>query len=268
MAKTRMERYFNGGVHKNRYRKNQHLYESDLDEEIISQQVPLEKTIKLSIEELKKMPQTREEYHKLKDYKTGLMLEEEKKEETVMKEGKKVQSLEDLIKKRKEETPTKKRYNTRYNILKELNIDTKYDPEEVEHHDEVDYETKLLTIISEINNGAKEFEQEKREMVVADSEEDLITFSDLEKTKVIKLNEEKKEKEDFDTTTFEIKKDDIEEESGKFFTNTMTFSKEEKEELGYIEESLKKNNRLIRILIFLLILVILSMVVWIFKQYL
>ena len=43
-------------------------------------------------------------------------------------------------------------------------------------------------------------------MVVADSEEDLITFSDLEKTKVIKLNEEKKEKEDFDTTTFEIKK--------------------------------------------------------------
>ena len=76
----------------------------------------------------------------------------------------------------------------------------------MEHHDEVDYETKLLTIISEINNGAKEFEQEKREMVVADSEEDLITFSDLEKTKVIKLNEEKKEKEDFDTTTFEIKK--------------------------------------------------------------
>ena len=234
---SRMEKYYET---KSRTTKNKELYRTMYDEveytnvEGIS---VIEKNEKIDIEKIKELINGTNNVNKPKEYK-----KEEIKPLVEEIEEQKNYDIRDVLNKAKSERTDKdSRYsNIKYNVLKniDLNSDTKV-PDNVD-------EEQLKNMIEAISNNSKgELTSDllddlksicdpnlKSEVKAEINKEDRIQETQLQNTKLIQDNLDK-----------------------SFFTSSMDFSSEDFEDL---KENIKKNNFLTKILLFILLVIIIT----------
>lgn len=254
---SRMDRYYRQANNiQKRTIKNQELYKTIYDDSEytnIEGIATIEKSNEIDINKIQEMLKNRDEYKKQRETQIApksrvdfLFSKEEDKKE------KNYDIKEVLIKakdSRTESEESKKLRNTQYNILKNINL--KDNNLEKDNGD-------LKEIINTITNNSM---LEK----IGDSELSLDLLKELKSSntmvgdsksinailKDVILEEEKEKKKD--------EPDDIDK---TFFTSSLNFNNNDFEELKNINSTLRKNNILIKILMFMLVVIILSVVVY------
>lgn len=233
---SRMEKYYEM---KSRTVKNKELYRTIYDEaeytnvEGIS---VIEKNEKIDIEKIKELINGTNNVNKPKEYK-----KEEIKPLVEEIEEQKNYDIRDVLDKAKSErTDRDSRYsNIQYNVLKniDLNSDTKV-PDNVN-------EEQLKSMIEAISNNSKN-----------DYTSDLL--DDLKSICDPNLKNQVKEEINNEDTQFQNTKLIQENLDKSFFTSSMDFSSEDFEDLKEIKENIKKNNLLTKILLFILLVIIIT----------
>lgn len=233
---SRMEKYYEM---KSRTVKNKELYRTIYDEaeytnvEGIS---VIEKNEKIDIEKIKELINGTNNVNKPKEYK-----KEEIKPLVEEIEEQKNYDIRDVLDKAKSErTDRDSRYsNIQYNVLKniDLNSNTKV-PDNVN-------EEQLKSMIEAISNNSKN-----------DYTSDLL--DDLKSICDPNLKNQVKEEINNDDTQLQNTKLIQENLDKSFFTSSMDFSSEDFEDLKEIKENIKKNNLLTKILLFILIVIIIT----------
>lgn len=233
---SRMEKYYEM---KSRTVKNKELYRTIYDEaeytnvEGIS---VIEKNEKIDIEKIKELINGTNNVNKPKEYK-----KEEIKPLVEEIEEQKNYDIRDVLDKAKSErTDRDSRYsNIQYNVLKniDLNSDTKV-PDNVN-------EEQLKSMIEAISNNSKN-----------DYTSDLL--DDLKSICDPNLKNQVKEEINNDDTQLQNTKLIQENLDKSFFTSSMDFSSEDFEDLKEIKENIKKNNLLTKILLFILLVIIIT----------
>ena len=231
---SRMEKYYET---KSRTTKNKELYRTIYDEaeytnvEGIS---VIEKNEKIDIEKIKELINGTNNINKPKERKIEVIkpLEEEIEEQ-------KNYDIRDVLNKAKSERTDKdSRYsNIKYNVLKniDINSDTKV-PDNVD-------EEQLKSMIEAISNNSKG-------EVTSDLLDDLKSICDS--------NLKKEVKEELDNTQLQNTKLIQENLDKSFFTSSMDFSSEDFEDLKEIKDDIKKNNLLTKILLFILLVIVIT----------
>lgn len=233
---SRMEKYYEM---KSRTVKNKELYRTIYDEaeytnvEGIS---VIEKNEKIDIEKIKELINGTNNVNKPKEYK-----KEEIKPLVEEIEEQKNYDIRDVLDKAKSErTDRDSRYsNIQYNVLKniDLNSDTKV-PDNVN-------EEQLKSMIEAISNNSKN-----------DYTSDLL--DDLKSICDPNLKNQVKEEINNENTQLQNTKLIQENLDKSFFTSSMDFSSEDFEDLKEIKENIKKNNLLTKILLFILLVIIIT----------
>lgn len=233
---SRMEKYYEM---KSRTVKNKELYRTIYDEaeytnvEGIS---VIEKNEKIDIEKIKELINGTNNVNKPKEYK-----KEEIKPLVEEIEEQKNYDIRDVLDKAKSErTDSDSRYsNIQYNVLKniDLNSDTKV-PDNVN-------EEQLKSMIEAISNNSKN-----------DYTSDLL--DDLKSICDPNLKNQVKEEINNEDTQLQNTKLIQENLDKSFFTSSMDFSSEDFEDLKEIKENIKKNNLLTKILLFILLVIIIT----------
>ncbi len=233
---SRMEKYYEM---KSRTVKNKELYRTIYDEaeytnvEGIS---VIEKNEKIDIEKIKELINGTNNVNKPKEYK-----KEEIKPLVEEIEEQKNYDIRDVLDKAKSErTDRDSRYsNIQYNVLKniDLNSDTKV-PDNVN-------EEQLKSMIEAISNNSKN-----------DYTSDLL--DDLKSICDPNLKNQVKEEINNEDTQLQNTKLIQENLDKSFFTSSMDFSSEDFEDLKEIKENIKKNNLLTKILLFILLVIIIT----------
>lgn len=233
---SRMEKYYEM---KSRTVKNKELYRTIYDEaeytnvEGIS---VIEKNEKIDIEKIKELINGTNNVNKPKEYK-----KEEIKPLVEEIEEQKNYDIRDVLDKAKSErTDRDSRYsNIQYNVLKniDLNSNTKV-PDNVN-------EEQLKSMIEAISNNSKN-----------DYTSDLL--DDLKSICDPNLKNQVKEEINNEDTQFQNTKLIQENLDKSFFTSSMDFSSEDFEDLKEIKENIKKNNLLTKILLFILLVIIIT----------
>lgn len=233
---SRMEKYYEM---KSRTVKNKELYRTIYDEaeytnvEGIS---VIEKNEKIDIEKIKELINGTNNVNKPKEYK-----KEEIKPLVEEIEEQKNYDIRDVLDKAKSErTDSDSRYsNIQYNVLKniDLNSDTKV-PDNIN-------EEQLKSMIEAISNNSKN-----------DYTSDLL--DDLKSICDPNLKNQVKEEINNEDTQLQNTKLIQENLDKSFFTSSMDFSSEDFEDLKEIKENIKKNNLLTKILLFILLVIIIT----------
>ena len=233
---SRMEKYYEM---KSRTVKNKELYRTIYDEaeytkvEGIS---VIKKNEKIDIEKIKELINGTNNVNKPKEYK-----KEEIKPLVEEIEEQKNYDIRDVLDKAKSErTDRDSRYsNIQYNVLKniDLNSDTKV-PDNVN-------EEQLKSMIEAISNNSKN-----------DYTSDLL--DDLKSICDPNLKNQVKEEINNEDTQLQNTKLIQENLDKSFFTSSMDFSSEDFEDLKEIKENIKKNNLLTKILLFILLVIIIT----------
>lgn len=242
---SRMEKYYEL---KSRTVKNKELYRTIYDEaeytnvEGIS---VIEKNEKIDIEKIKELINGTNNVNKPKEYK-----KEEIKPLVEEIEEQKNYDIRDVLNKAKSErTDRDSRYsNIKYNILKniDLNSDTKV-PDNVN-------EEQLKSMIEAISNNSKN-----------DYTSDLL--DDLKSICDPNLKNEVKEEINNQDTQLQNTKLIQENLDKSFFTSSLDFSSEDFEDLKEIKENIKKNNLLTKILLFVLLVIIITGVLFLIYHF-
>lgn len=256
--KSRMERYYEVDTDVNRRtRKNERLYQKIYDKEEYSNIEGIATTLKpneIDISKIKELLKNRDVSQKEKDIRdlvpkprTKAPKQEVKKDNF---ENERNYDIRDILNKAKTERKENKNddyhklQNTSYDVLKKLNI-KKDDLNETE-------EEELKELIDTITSTSMLNKMEDQELSLG-LLDDLKSDTMVGDSKAIKavLEEEK-----------EMQKDDnfIEDEKqgmdSTFFTSSLNFKDEDFDELQEMSRNLKKNNRLMKILVFILLVVI------------
>lgn len=233
---SRMEKYYEM---KSRTTKNKELYRTIYDEaeytnvEGIS---VIEKNEKIDIEKIKELINGTNNVNKPKEYKK----EEIKPLVEEIEEQKNYDICDVLDKAKSERTDKDSRYsNTKYNILKDLDLNS-----DAKVPDNVN-EDQLRSMIEAISNKNK-----------TDMTSDLL--DDLKSICDPNLKEQVKEEIKTDDTQLQNTKLIQENLDKSFFTSSMDFSSEDFEDLKEIKENIKKNNLLTKILLFILLVIIIT----------
>ena len=249
---SRMEKYHsNVSSTGRRSVRNENLYKDiyeNSEYSNISSVTTLEKTNEISLEQIKELLKERED---------------KKKVSTVKREVPQVPTrpveersydIRDVLIKAKDEhvvdNTNRSLKNTQYDILKNINIKEKLDEAE-----QAELE-KTLVDVGALKN-------------IDDNELSLDMLSDLKSTgdtmvsvKSDELLKEVKEAKD----TYEVKDDDGLDKS--FYTSSLNFKDEDFEQLKDLQDSIASNNKMIKILFFLLFLVVAGVVGYIvFKMF-
>ena len=238
---SRMEKYYET---KSRTTKNKELYRTMYDEveytnvEGIS---VIEKNEKIDIEKIKELINGTNNINKPKEYK-----KEEIKPLVEEIEEQKNYDIRDVLKKAKSErTDRDSRYsNIRYNVLKNIDLNS-----ETKVPDNVD-EDQLKSMIEAISNNSKG-------ELTSDLLDDLKSICDPNLKNEVKSEisniEDKQQETELQNTKL------IQENLDKsFFTSSMDFSSEDFEDLKEIKENIKKNNLLTKILLFILLVIVIT----------
>ena len=238
---SRMEKYYET---KSRTTKNKELYRTMYDEveytnvEGIS---VIEKNEKIDIEKIKELINGTNNINKPKEYK-----KEEIKPLVEEIEEQKNYDIRDVLKKAKSErTDRDSRYsNIRYNVLKNIDLNN-----ETKIPDNVD-EDQLKSMIEAISNNSKG-------ELTSDLLDDLKSICDPNLKNEVKSEisniEDKQQETELQNTKL------IQENLDKsFFTSSMDFSSEDFEDLKEIKENIKKNNLLTKILLFILLVIVIT----------
>jgi hypothetical protein len=257
--KTRIEKY-----HKNsnlkRTQKNDHLYEKLYEIDSTPVEVELLDNVKeIDISKIKEMIDNREEYKSMQKYRQIVKTEDAETEPTydIYEDiENKMYDINNILEKAKskrdpENEAGKKLRNTQYNILSKLDLN------EAIKEQEEDAEIEEMVTDFFTHSGDLSKIIEKEDEIEVDKSGDL--FSSLKSnnentvlTEPIK-NEQIKNKEAKDEA--ELMKDN------SFYTNVHSFVKEDFEELQHLQGVVKKNNKLIKIMITILIISIIVLLV-------
>lgn len=221
---SRMERYYKAGDIKRRTTKNQELYRTIYDEVEYSNVEGIsviDKNEKIDIEMIKDLlNKSNKEISKPK------MVKEEPKIEVDIDEEKNYDIMDVLNKAKKERTVDNKFFDTQYNILKNIKLSDDNIPKNID-------DTDLKSMIDAISNNSK-----------LNQTSDLL--DDLKSVCDPNMRQEILE------TTKELEVDK------SFYTSSLGFTSNDFEELKDMKDSIKANNTLTKILLFILIFIVIA----------
>lgn len=268
--KSRMEKYYNqNDEFVGRAAKNENLYRKTDYSVYSSNETVIDTNNEIDITKLKNIIQSREDYQRAKSYRNMLNDKKFDYDDIEVEEDsyeEKNYDINALLQKVKEEKDTidekdkmRKLRNTQYDILSNLDIKTK----KTKSIDDLEQQKEdLKDLINSITNKNNKVSDN-----VNDEEEDndpLGLLADLHATSALPLADISNnpdvvppQKDVKDEVKFEEKKQDDEEESS-FYSDSFTFSKKDFEGLSDLNENVKSNNILIKILIFILVLIIIA----------
>ncbi|MFA7688519.1 MAG: hypothetical protein WCX96_00300 [Bacilli bacterium] len=265
---------------KSRFNRNKDLYKTIYDGENYntSEQVSIEPK-EVGIDSIREKHLSREEYQKTKDYKEAISVatvdEEPVIEEEVMEE--KVYDINSIIEKAKQNRELDdngRLKNTSYDILSKLNISNTIiqDTDEIKEQKAETEKEELKTLIDTVTSHEHTKTATLLSDLLPDNDNTIVTEALSEtvttETTIVKEKEEfsndelKKEKED--SINEEFKEDKIDK---SFFTGSYKFTKNDIEGLENINKTVKSNNTIIRILLFLLGVIVTIVVLFIANNY-
>lgn len=257
--KSRMERYYEIDNDTNRRtRKNADLYQKIYESDEYSNIEGIATTLKpneIDISKIKEMLKNRDEYRKEKDVRTLLRPEPVvKKEEPVAtfdRDDEKNYDIRDILSKAKterkdvEEENYHKLKNTSYDIFKNLNIQKGQSENKEEEEEELKELIHTITNTSMLNK-------------LGDQELSLGLLDELKSDTMVGTSASIKslleaEKEDLkDNNYLEDEKQNMDK---SFFTSSLNFRDEDFDDLQEMSQNLRKNNSLMKVLIFILLVV-------------
>jgi hypothetical protein len=261
---SRMEKYYSNNNDLERSRKNNKLYE-DINDSTPSTSVTLMDNVsEIDISKIKEMLSNREDYQRVKKYQDIVKKDDDEEEKTEYDIYEDIENkiydinsiLEEARSKREtndERENRRKLKSTQYNILSKLDLKA-MDEEDIKEKEEMvsDFFTNDKDITKLIEKSVVEEKEEATEMTTTDLFASLKSTEDTIMTEpIINSDETKDEKIELEDTVEEKQAD-------TFYTNVMSFTKEDFEELHNLHTTVKSNNRLIRGLILVLIIIMLA----------
>lgn len=259
LLKTRMERYFEGEEEIVRTKKNQDLYQDIYNDLPSSNVTVLNNESEIDISKIKELVQNREGYKRVREYQSILKtpsLDDDKEEYDIYEDiDNKIYDINMILEdaKSKRGTSERERYrslrNTQYDILSKLDLNEASEPEQ-EDEMVTDFFTKDKTIKDFITSLHTEIKGTD-ETTITQTKTSVDLFADLKGSDNTILTEaitEEKAKE--------VKKANEDDET--FYTNHMNFTKEDFEGFQNLQTTVKKNNRLIKVLIAVLTVIIIA----------
>lgn len=268
IMQTRMERFHGGDMEDNeRIKKNKRLYDT------IYQLDPLNDTLddvmKANEMEVSNIPtniRTREEYHQLKEYRTLLP-----KDDNLPNDDEKISSSEDkiydinsvLAKAKMERKPDdeKEKYhklvNTQYDILNNLNVASKVD---IDDEKIASDEEKLRELINTITMNKRLLNDLGQKEDTGQLLTDLLPGEDTLASG--EITETSKEEDSDDTDT------DIEVDKSFYTSSSLSITKDDfNEDVKELENAVKTTNILIKVLLFILIVIVTTIVLFVLNNY-
>lgn len=240
---SRMDRYYDSNS-KRRSIRNSELYKTIYENNEYSNieaVADIEKTNEIDITRIKEMLKNREDYRKNKKYSQVINKPVEtiqEQEPEIIKEDEKSYDIRDVLDKAKEEKKETDKYhslsNFDYDALKSINLKENVDIKK-EESDELHNLIDNITNTSALNK-------------IGDNDLSLDLLSDLKDGNTSSFDKEKIEK---------IKDDSMDK---SFFTSSYTFKENDFEDLININKEVKKNNKLIKILIGIIVIIILLVI--------
>lgn len=258
--KTRMERYFDEQDEVARTKKNQDLYEDIYNNLPSSNVTVLDTGSEIDISKIKELVESREGYKRVRQYQSIMKtpdIEEEKEEYDIYKDiDNKIYDINMILEdaKSKRVISDREKYrnmrNTQYDILSKLNLSEEPEVEEMVS----DFFTQDKAMKSFITNIHKEV-KESNDKTGVQSKVSVDLFEDLkggENTILTEaLTEEKINSAPNNAT-----------EDAGFYTSHFNFTKEDFEGFQNLQTTVKKNNKLIKVLITILMIVLIAIVVF------
>ena len=255
---SRMEKYYNTNAEvKQRSKINENLYRNIYD---VAEYTNIEgianidKTNEIDITKIREMLKNREEYKREKEYRQIVKESKPKVEEDQeFKIEEKNYDIRDILSKAKDErTNDEEKYhslkNTQYNILKGINL-----RDNINNQEYFEEEEGLKELINTITNtsllnklGDKELSLNMLDELKSSGN---TLVGDSKSIRAI-LDEERQLQQNNDEEKNDIDK--------SFYTSSLNFDEGDFDELKDINVALKKNNVLIKILLFILLLIIIS----------
>lgn len=268
LLKTRMERYFTDEEESAvRTRKNQDLYQKIYnDNDLTSSNVTvLDNASEIDISKIKELVQNREGYKRVRDYQSVLKtpsMEDEQEEYDIYEDiDNKIYDINMILEdaKSKRGTSEREKYrslrNTQYDILSKLDLNEVGESENKDDEDEMatDFFTQDKTGKDFITSLHTEMKGVDEKLVKTSAD----LFSDLRGSDDTILTEAITEETAKTVTTTTTEEDET------FYTSHMSFTKEDFEGFQNLQTTVKKNNRLIKILIAILIMLIVATCVFV-----
>lgn len=261
--KTRMERYYSEQEEIARTKKNENLYEDIYNDLPSSSVTTLNNESEIDITKLKDMTENREDYRRVKQYQSLLkrdVLEETEEEYDIYEDiDNKIYDINTILEdaKAKRATPERETYrslkNTQYNILSKLNLNETAQEEETEEM-VTDFFTQDKTMKDLIKSLNRDEEEPALEANECSTKTSLSTdlFEELKGSENTILTEAVTEDDVSNVTT------EKQTETDTFYTDHLSFTKEDFEGFQNLQTTVKKNNKLIKILITILIVILLA----------
>jgi hypothetical protein len=278
--RSRMERYYSNETENNeRVKKHGELYDTIYRLDPLADVEDVNNVNEIDLESLKNISnRSREEYHKLEEYKRILNAEENEEEFELTPEEKveeKVYDINSILEKAKmdrEPLDNKDNYrklkNTQYDILNSLNIgektsDIEYKEENENHESDTQ---RLKNLINTITMNKKEIEI----VMKKDGGNNLLTdLMPMDNTIVTEsINETTSIEDDVnhekDNNESALKIENVDQ---SFYTSSLSFSKTDFEGVKNLESTVKVNNVLIKVLLFILIVIITTVILFVVNNY-
>lgn len=260
--KSRMDRYHTGTeeIKLNRQpvgrtSRNQDLYKKRDYNIYSSNETVIDTSNEVDISKIKSIIKSREDYQRAKSYRS--MLNDKKfdledipyEEDTYDEKDYDINTLLQKVKENKninnDEDKVRKLRNTQYDILSKLDVKSKGNNKDPEIQKE-----ELKDLINTITHKEN------------DTSLDLLEDLKGENTTIIKAASEL-EKEELHPEDLLNLKENKKEEENDFYSGSFTFSKKDFEGFQDLETSVKSNNKLIKVLIFILIVIILTVALFV-----
>lgn len=240
---SRMDKYYQSDVTlQKRSRRNQDLYKSiydDVEYTNVEGISIIEKNERIDIDKIKELlNKDQPKPQRTLDIRD---INIDKKEEKSFEEEKNY-DLKDVLDKAKSERPEQpvkpKLSNTQYNILKNLNLDQQFEEKNTVDDDELKSMIEAITINSKLGQ-------------TGDLLDDLKTIHDSSLRSQIEKEEQPEDEMD-----------------KSFFTSSLGFTSNDFEELKDIKQEVKKNNTLVKVLLFIFLVVIATGIMFILYHFL
>lgn len=263
--KTRMERYVENLDDTARIKKNEELYEDIYNNLPSSNISSLDNESEIDLSKIKEIVSSREGYKRVKEYqsivKTKDDLEEENEEYDIYEDiDNKIYDINMILEdaKSKRVVSEREKYrnlrNTQYDILSKLEFkDEKEETEEMMATDFFTQDKEIKGLIKDVNKSNDEIRDNfTEETSHTKTSSDL--FDSLKGNENTILTEAIKE----DTVINEMT--DFNNKENTFYTSHLSFTKEDFEGFQNLQTTVKKNNRLIKVLITVLAIVLIMIV--------
>lgn len=251
---SRMDRYNKENKTNLRSNKNQELYKNiyELGEySNIEGIATIDKSNEVDITKVKNMLKNRENYQQQKEIRelSKKEVEAPKYDFYDIDENDKVYDIRDILTKAKVNKPTEENKsldNVNFEILKELK----------DKHDHEEEKENVHEVLDEISNTSKLNK-------LSDSDLGLDMFSDLQANTMVESKEaikalldevKQKEEEKKVNTTANLDK--------SFFSTSLNFATDDFEELKDLKKNVKKNNHLVRILVYIILLAVAAAIIY------